>query len=59
MDVTKFLSKLRSEREDIEQAIRFLERQDQLKTRAPKATAPSLIELRRTKRFEDDSQSGC
>jgi hypothetical protein len=59
MDVSSILSKLRSEREDIEQAILFLERSDQLNTRAQQETEHSVIEIRRVRNEGGGDASPC
>jgi hypothetical protein len=49
MDVNRMLSALRSEREEIERAILFLERHDQLRTGALQVAEHNVIETRRAK----------
>jgi hypothetical protein len=55
MDVTTILSELRSEREDIEQAILSLERHIRSSARTTKAAAQSVTEIRRVREPGDNS----
>ena len=50
MDVTGVISELRSERDDVEQEILFLERADQHSTRTAEAATQSATEIRRGQR---------
>jgi hypothetical protein len=47
MEVTRIISELRSEQEEIEQEIRFLEQSDRPGTRKREAAAHSVTEIRK------------
>jgi DNA repair exonuclease SbcCD ATPase subunit len=53
--VTRIISELRSEREDIEQDILTLERYDRLRTRAVEAAAQPVTEITKIKGPGDGS----
>jgi hypothetical protein len=55
MDVTRMISKLRSERDDIDQAILRLERRDQTGSGRIQAAERPVTEIRKVNKAEEDS----